>query len=159
MPFVVYVDMVGDLFHAGHVGFLRKARELGAERAAARDESDVRLVVGLMGDDAAAAYKRRPVQPLAQRIVVVEACRYVDDVVGDPPMPVSEAFLAEQAVDLVVHGDDLGDEDLRYWYSVPIAQGRFAVVPYTKLVGGEPVSTSAIIRRVEAGEPRPDPAP
>jgi glycerol-3-phosphate cytidylyltransferase-like family protein len=26
MPFVVYVDMVGDLFHAGHVSFLRQAR-------------------------------------------------------------------------------------------------------------------------------------
>ena len=149
MPFVVYVDMVGDLFHAGHVGFLRKARELGAEHAATRGASEVRLVVGLMGDDAAAAYKRRPVQPLAQRIMVVEACRYVDDVVGDPPMPVSEAFLEQHAVDLVVHGDDLSDEELRYWYSVPIAQGRFAVVPYTSLVGGEPVSTSEIIRRVE----------
>jgi cytidyltransferase-like protein len=148
MPFVVYVDMVGDLFHAGHVSFLRKARELGAERADARGIGEVRLVVGLMGDEAAAAYKRRPVQPLAQRIIVVEACRYVDDVVGDPPMPVSEAFLVEHAVDLVVHGDDLSDDELRHWYSVPIAQGRFAVVPYTSLVAGEPVSTSEIIRRV-----------
>ena len=156
MPFVVYVDMVGDLFHAGHVGFLRKARELGAERAAARGASEVRLVGGLMGDEAAAAYKRRPVQPLAQRVIVLEACRYVDDVVGDSPMPVSEAFLEQHAVDLVVHGDDLSDEELRHWYSVPIAQGRFAVVPYTSLVGGEPVSTSEIIRRVEGREPRPD---
>ncbi len=149
MPFVVYVDMVGDLFHAGHVGFLRKARELAAEHAAARGMSEVRLVVGLMGDDAAAAYKRRPVQPLTQRMIVVEACRYVDAVVGDAPMPVSEAFLDEHAVDLVVHGDDLSEEELHRWYSVPIAQGRFAVVGYTSLVGGEPVSTSEIIRRVE----------
>ena len=149
MPYVVYVDMVGDLFHAGHVSFLRKAKALGEEHAAAREVSDVRLVVGLMGDDAAAAYKRRPVQPLAQRIIVVEACRYVDDVVGDPPMPVTEAFLETHAVDLVVHGDDLSDEDLHYWYSAPIAAGRFAVVPYTSLVEGEPVSTSEIIRRVE----------
>jgi len=152
VPFVVYVDMVGDLFHAGHVGFLRKARELAEQHAAARGVSEVRLVVGLMGDDAAAAYKRRPVQPLAQRIIVLEACRYVDEVVGDPPMPVSEAFLEEHAVDLVVHGDDLGDEDLRYWYAAPIAQGRFAVVPYTSLAGGEAVSTSEIIRRVERRE-------
>jgi cytidyltransferase-like protein len=139
MPFVVYADMVGDLFHAGHVSFLRKARELGAEHAAARSVSEVRLVVGLMGDEAAAAYKRRPVQPLDQRVIVLEACRYVDDVVGDSPMPVSEAFLEQHAVDLVVHGDDLSDEELGRWYAVPIAQGRFAVVPYTSLVGGEPV--------------------
>lgn len=149
MPFVVYVDMVGDLFHAGHVGFLRQARELGTERGG----GEVRLVVGLMGDAAAAAYKRSPVQPLAQRIVVLEACRYVDGVVGDPPMPVTEAFLEEHAVDLVVHGDDLDDDELGYWYAAPIAQGRFAVVPYTTEVGGEPVSTSEIIRRVEGREP------
>ena len=68
-----------------------------------------------MGDDAAAAYKRRPVQPLAQRMIVLEACRYVDDVVGNPPMPVTEEFLDEHAVDLVVHGDDLDEERLRYW--------------------------------------------
>ncbi len=158
MPFVVYVDMVGDLFHAGHVSFLRKARELGAEHAAAGGMSEVRLVVGLMGDSAAAAYKRRPVQPLAQRIIVVEACRYVDDVVGDPPMPVTEVFLETHAVDLVVHGDDLSDEELRHWYSAPIARGRFAVVPYTSQVEGEPVSTSEIIRRVEGREPPPEPA-
>ena len=77
----------------------------------------------------------------------------MDDVVGDPPMPVTEAFLAEHAVDLVVHGDDLSDEELRHWYAVPIAQGCFAVVPYTSQVAGEPVSTSQIIRRVEEREP------
>ncbi len=158
MPFVVYVDMVADLFHAGHVSFLRQARKLGVERAGASGTSEVRLLVGLMGDAAAAVYKRRPVQPLAQRLIVVEACRYVDEAVGDPPMPVTGAFLDQHAVDLVVHGDDLGDEELGYWYSVPIEQGRFAVVPYTSLVEGEPVSTSEIIRRVEGHEAPPGPA-
>jgi len=64
-------------------------------------------------------------------------------------MPVSEDFLEEHAVDLVVHGDDLGDDELRDRYSVPIAQGRFAAVPYTRVVEGEPASTTEIIRRVE----------
>jgi glycerol-3-phosphate cytidylyltransferase-like family protein len=71
-------------------------------------------------------------------------------------MPVTEAFLDEHAVYFVVHGDDLGDEELRHWYAAPIARGRFAVVPYTSEVGGEPVSTSRIIQRVEERE-RPSP--
>jgi len=44
----VYVDMVADLFHPGHVNILRSARALGHE-----------LVVGFHSDQDATAYKRR----------------------------------------------------------------------------------------------------
>ena len=147
MTFVVYVDLVGDLFHAGHVRFLQRVRALAAERAG---DAEVRLVAGLMGDEAAASYKRRPVQPLLERTIVVGACRYVDEVVADAPMPVDDAFLDRHRIDLVVHGDDMADEDLAYWYGAPIARGIFAVVPYTREIDGAAVSTSELIRR--AGE-------
>ena len=49
----VYVDMVGDLFHAGHVALLREARSHGD-----------RLVVGVLSDETAASYKRRPIMTL-----------------------------------------------------------------------------------------------
>jgi glycerol-3-phosphate cytidylyltransferase len=147
MTFVVYVDMVGDLFHAGHVRFLQQARSLGQDRAGGRE---VRLVAGLMGDEAATSYKRRPVQPLAERMIVVGACRYVDEVVGDAPMPVDDAFLDRHAIELVVHGDDLSDEGRAHWYGAPIARGIFAVVPYTREIEGSAISTSELIRR--AGE-------
>jgi cytidyltransferase-like protein len=151
MTFVVYVDMVGDLFHAGHVHFLQQARALAEERAGGHE---VRLVAGLMADDAAALYKRRPVQPLAERLIVVGACRHVDEVVGDAPMPVDDAFLDRHAIDLVVHGDDMPDEGRAYWYGAPIARGIFAVVPYTREIDGAAVSTSELIRRAsELAEP------
>ena len=59
----VYVDMVGDLFHAGHVSLLRKARRHGDW-----------LVVGVLSDDTAASYKRRPImtQPSASPDRVVQ---------------------------------------------------------------------------------------
>jgi cytidyltransferase-like protein len=144
MTFVVYVDMVGDLFHAGHIRFLQRARALAEERAGG---NDVRLVAGLMGDEAAASYKRKPVQPLVERMIVVGACRYVDEVVGDAPMPVDDAFLDAHAIDLVVHGDDMAEDGLAYWYAAPLARGMFAVVPYTREIGGAAVSTSDLIRR------------
>jgi cytidyltransferase-like protein len=151
MTFVVYVDMVGDLFHAGHVRFLQQARSLADERASG---GEVRLVVGLMGDEAAASYKRRPVQPLVERLIVIGACRYVDEVVGNAPMPVDDAFLERHAVDLVVHGDDMPDEGRAYWYGAPIARGIFAVVPYTREIDGSAISTSELIRRAgELAEP------
>jgi cytidyltransferase-like protein len=140
VAFTVYVDMVGDLFHAGHVRFLEQARALAAERAGG---GEVRLLAGLMGDDAAAEYKRRPVQPLAERAIVIGACRYVDEVIPDAPMPFDGDFLDAHGIDLVVHGDDMADEGRRYWYGAAIERGIFAVVPYTS-----EVSTTELLRRV-----------
>ena len=79
----VYVDMVGDLFHAGHVSLLREARRHGDW-----------LVVGVLSDDTAASYKRRPIMNLAERVAVIESCKYVDEVIEDAPMRVTEEFLA-----------------------------------------------------------------
>ena len=48
----VYVDMVGDPFHVGHVRLLEAARQHGDH-----------LVVGVLSDETVAAYKRRDVSP------------------------------------------------------------------------------------------------
>ena len=92
----VYVDMVGDLFHAGHVALLRAARALGDE-----------LVVGVLSDETATAYKRRPIMTLDERVAVIEACRHVDEVIADAPDRLTHEFLEEHQLDLVVHGDDI----------------------------------------------------
>jgi len=76
----VYVDMVGDLFHCGHVELLRAARDLGDHP-----------VVGVLSDEAAAAYKRRPVMTLSERVAVIEACRHVDEVIPDSPLRLTHA--------------------------------------------------------------------
>ncbi len=128
----VYVDMVGDLFHYGHVEFLRRARELG----------DV-LVVGVHSDETVASYKRRPVMTMEERIPVVESCRYVDEIVPDAPLELTEEFIREHAVDLVVHGDDMDHDELMTMYRVPYELGIFRTIPYTA-----GVSTSAIVDRV-----------
>lgn len=54
----VYADMVADLFHDGHMGFLKKARAWGDY-----------LLVGICADDVLVSYKRR-------RILTLEACRF-----------------------------------------------------------------------------------
>ena len=95
-PVRVYVDMVGDLFHAGHVELLRSAAALGDE-----------VVVGVLSDASAGAYKREPVMSLAERVAVVEACRYVAEVVPDAPLVLTRGFLDRMRINLVVHGDDL----------------------------------------------------
>jgi cytidyltransferase-like protein len=133
-PTRVYVDMVGDLFHPGHVALLRAARDLGDE-----------LVVGVLSDETAAAYKRRPIMTLAERVAVIAACRHVDEVLPDAPDRPTADFLAEHDLALVVHGDDLGDEAAAELYGPAVATGRLRLVPYT-----EGVSTTDLIARVRS---------
>jgi cytidyltransferase-like protein len=131
-PVRVYVDMVGDLFHAGHVALLRAARELGDH-----------LVVGVLSDETAMAYKRRPIMTLAERVAVIEACRYVDDVISDAPDRLTREFLDENKLALVVHGDDVdaGTEV----YGAAAETGRLRLVPRS---GG--ISTTDLITRVRS---------
>ena len=128
----VYVDMVGDLFHAGHVALLREARRHGD-----------RLVVGVLSDEGAASYKRRPVMTLEERVAVVAACRYVDEVVEGAPLVLTEEFLAAHRVDVVVHGDDLSPADAEAVYGPAVRSGRLRYVPRTT-----GISTTELIRRV-----------
>ncbi len=128
----VYVDMVGDLFHAGHVSLLREARQHGDW-----------LVVGVLSDDTAASYKRRPIMTLAERVTVIESCRYVDEVIEDAPFQVSEAFLDEHAITTVVHGDDLTPQGAESVYGPAAAAGKLTFIRRT---GG--ISTTQLIQRV-----------
>jgi cytidyltransferase-like protein len=124
--------MVGDLFHCGHVNFLKEAKGSGDY-----------LIVGLMSDREAEAYKRRPILNIAERRIEIEACRYVDLVVPDCPCPVTEEFIRKYKIDLVVHGDDYSEEDIEKWYSVPKKLNMLRIVPYTK-----GISTTEIIDRI-----------
>jgi cytidyltransferase-like protein len=131
-PVVVYVDMVADLFHPGHVAFLKKAKAQGDY-----------LIVGLMSDEDAASYKRTPIMTLKERSEMVQSCRYVDEVIEAAPLCVTNELIDEHLVNLVVHGDDFNPESANYFYKAAIERGIFKTVPYTA-----GVSTSDIIERI-----------
>jgi cytidyltransferase-like protein len=130
----VYVDMVADLFHAGHVAFLEQARALGDE-----------LVVGIHSDEDVASYKRRPICTMEERIAVVAACSYVDEVLARAPLAVDEAWLDEHRLDLVVHGNDFDPTRLERFYPGAVRRGIVRTVPYTP-----GISTSEILDRITA---------
>ena len=129
----MYADMVADLFHYGHVEFLRKARALGDY-----------LLVGIHHDDPLVAYKRRPILTMEERVACVAGCRYVGEVLPEAPLKVTREWIERHAIDVVVHGDDFSDEHLDYYYKVPIDMGIFRTVPYTR-----GISTSEIVRRCQ----------
>jgi cytidyltransferase-like protein len=132
-PRIVYVDMVADLFHPGHIAFLKKAKEKGDY-----------LLVGLITDEDAESYtKRKPLMNLVERTEMVRSCKYVDEVIVGSPYRLSDEFIDSHHIDLVVHGDDFSMEALYYYYQPAIDRGAFKVVEYTP-----GMSTSELIERV-----------
>ena len=134
----VYADGVYDLFHYGHVESLRKARNLGDY-----------LLVGVAEDgEQLEAFKRKPILTLEERIAAVSGCRYVDEVLALPGTDyfIDRAWIELHDIDLVVHGDDLTQKQIEYYYKVPIELGIFRKLPYTRSI-----STSDIIRRITGG--------
>ena len=91
----VYADMTADLFHSGHVEFLKQARALGDY-----------LIVGVMSDDDISKWKRHPILTLEERVAVVAACRYVDEAIPNAPWIIDSDWISQHHIDLVVHGDD-----------------------------------------------------
>ena len=138
----VYCDMVGDLFHAGHVALLKAARALGDS-----------LVVGVLSDEVVTRYKRRPIMTLAERVAVIEACRYVDEVITDAPELVSLEFLAQHNLALVVHGDDISAEVVEHVFGPVAAAGKLRLLPRSSKI-----STTELIRRVREREAASTPA-
>ena len=137
----VYVDMVGDLFHYGHMEYLKKARALGDY-----------LLVGIHADAAVAQHKRRPVLSMDERVLSASGCRYVDEVIPNAPWVLDHAFIQQHQIDLVVHGDDYSQDQLNYTHSVAIEMGILRTVPYTR-----GISTSDLIQRVIAAQRGPSP--
>lgn len=132
-PVRIYADIVGDLFHMGHVEFFKKARELGDY-----------LIIGVLSDETVASYKRVPILTMEERGAVIGACKYVDEVILNPPLRTSREWLEEHQIDLVVHGDDFNLDLIHDQYGVPFEMGIFKLVPYTR-----GISSTDIIKRIK----------
>lgn len=131
---VVYVDMVGDLFHYGHVEYLKRCKSIANV-----------LKVGIHDDATVASYKRVPVLTMEERIKVVEACKYVDEVIPSAPLHVTVDFIDKHHIDKVVHADDISTSSVNSMYADII--DRMIFVPYTK-----GISTTLLIHRIKNRE-------
>ncbi|KAL5738898.1 hypothetical protein ACOSP7_027845 [Xanthoceras sorbifolium] len=95
----VYMDGCFDMMHYGHCNALRQARALGDH-----------LVVGVVSDAEIIANKGPPVTPLHERMIMVNAVKWVDEVITDAPYAITEDFMKklfdEYNIDYIIHGDD-----------------------------------------------------
>lgn len=128
---IIYTDMVGDLFHKGHVHLLRRASLLGDK-----------LIVGVLDDKSVESYKRIPICNLEERVSVIEVCKYVDKVIPNAPLKITEEFINEHNIDLVVHAHDKSDTSQNNFFEIPMRLGKFLRLEYTN-----DISTTNIIER------------
>ena len=125
--------MTADLFHYGHVNFLKQASEIGDY-----------LIVGIHSDETVQNYKRSPIMTMEERISVVASCRYVDEVIPNAPLIIDLKWIKKHNIHLVVHGDDFSEDLLQLCYKIPIEMGIFKKVPYTP-----GISTTDIMNRLK----------
>lgn len=120
----VFTNGCFDILHAGHVSYLKKARELGD-----------RLVVGINSDESVRRLKgnERPINKLEDRVAVLSALDCVDEVIPfeeDTPLE----LIKRVHPDVLVKGDDYTVENivgadfvLSYGgdvKTIPLLQGR-----------------------------------
>lgn len=121
-PRRVMVDMSATLIHHGHVRLLKAAKELG------------HVVVALTTDEEVIAKKGyQPELPYEHRKEVLEALRYVDEVVPCKWL-LDDAFLDEHRIDVLVHGHDNSND---------VRAERLVILPRT-----QGVSSSLLRARV-----------
>ena len=125
--------MTADLFHYGHVNFLKQASEIGDY-----------LIAGIHSDETVQNYKRSPIMTMEERISVVASCRYVDEVIPNAPLIIDLKWIKKHNIHLVVHGDDFSEDLLQLCYKIPIEMGIFKKVPYTP-----GISTTDITNRLK----------
>ena len=90
-----YTTGVFDMFHVGHLNLIRRARE-----------NCDRLIVGVSTDEVVEQYKgHRPIVPYAERVEIVKAIRYVDEVVPQTSMDKLEAW-ERLRFNRLFHGND-----------------------------------------------------
>ncbi len=128
--------MVADLFHYGHVNFLKQASRHGDF-----------LLVGVHADETVESYKRKPILTMEERVASVEGCRYVDEVIPNAPLEITREWIDKHKIDLIIHGDDVAPEVRDAWYGVPIEMGIYQSVDYTA-----GISTTELISRIKAAE-------
>lgn len=130
---IVFTNGCFDIIHAGHVGYLEQAKELGD-----------RLVLAINGDESVARLKGkgRPINTVERRMTVLAGLEAVDWVVSfDEDTP--ESLLEQLQPDILVKGGDYGIDGVVGADIVTAYGGEVAVLDFL-----ENCSTTAIMQKI-----------
>jgi cytidyltransferase-like protein len=133
----VYVIGVFDLFHRGHIEFLKRARRLGSK-----------LIAAVNGDCLTAKYKRPPIYNEEDRLELLLSCKYVDEGFIINRYDNRDAII-EHNIDLIAHGNDWDVEGYKRQIRVDDAFLHEHNVELVMLDYTDGISTSGIIKKIK----------
>ena len=128
---VVYTGGTFDLFHSGHVAFLKRCKEIAGTAG--------QVIVSLNTDQFIEKYKgKKPLISYEDRKAILESCRYVDSVMENYGGEDSkESIILAQLIDVVAIGSDWARKD--YYKQMNFTQDwldeqgiSLIYIPYTK---------------------------
>jgi len=120
----IMVDMSATLIHHGHIRLLKKASEFG------------KVIVGLTTDEEILSKKGYQVElEFTHRKEILEAIKYVDEVVGTP-WQITDDILDEFNIDLLVHGNDNSND---------IKKNRLLILPRTQGVSSTEIRKKSFL--------------
>lgn len=131
----VYVGMVAEYIHIGHINIIQEASKYGD------------VIIGLLTSEAISSYKRAPLTTYEQRGKVVQSIRGVSQVVPQETLDYTKN-LRRYKPNYVVHGDDwrVGvQKEVRKRVIEVLKEwgGKLVEPPYTK-----GISSTMIIERI-----------
>jgi len=150
---IIYTDGIFDLFHRGHIEYLKACKNIfrnfegkWEEEEERKEEEKVFLIVGIVNDKDATGYKRIPIYNENDRYEIIENIKCVDKIIKDAPLIITEDFMDLHKIDYVIHSfsntNDEGAQD--EFFKVPIKMGKFKKIQYYSSI-----STTDIIKRIK----------
>lgn len=135
-----YTAGVYDLFHIGHLNLLKRAKE----------RCD-KLIVALTTDELVKYKGKTPVITLSERMEIVKAIRYVDEVVVQDDMDKFNAW-KKYHYDILFVGDDWKGTDKWNKYEQQLAEvgAKVIYLPYTKTTSS--TLLTSVLKKIQNGE-------
>ena len=132
----IYIDMVADLFHVGHLRAIKYIKDNIC------NDNDI-LVVGIISDDDTASYKRIPIINEDYRAEILTGIKYVDKVIPNSPLKLTQEFINDNNIKKICIPDNRTSYEIDQWYG-NIDKSILLKIPYS-----QEISTTSIINKIK----------
>ena len=129
---IVYMDMVADLLHYGHINAINQAKNLGNI-----------LKIGIHSDKTVEGYKRRPILNMNERIKMLKSLNICDEIIPNAPLILDNDYIKKHKIDIITIPDNRNNNEINEWY------GKIENVKLIKIKYTSQISTTEIIQRVQ----------